>query len=113
MVQKKLESPARNRERHIDRGITCPGISIPRDVGYPYPTLDMGSTPIQSWTGAVLDRGGPVPGSPHPYQGPNLARGKPRGRDLGPVELLWNGDGVVPRKDTEPVDVEVLWDGDG
>ena len=34
----------------------------------------------------------------------------PLGRDLGPVtrvpvEVLWDGDGVPPRKDMEPVEV--------
>ena len=29
---------------------------------------------------------------------------------MGPVEVLWDGDGVPPGKDTGPV--EVLWDGD-
>ena len=30
---------------------------------------------------------------------------------MGPVEVLWDGDGVPPRKDMGPV--QVLWDGDG
>ena len=33
------------------------------------------------------------------------------GKDMGPVEVLWDGDGVLPGKDMGPV--EVLWDGDG
>ena len=33
-------------------------------------------------------------------------------KDMGPVELLWDGSGVPPRKDMGPVKVEVLWDGD-
>ena len=36
--------------------------------------------------------------------------GVPPGKDMGPVEILWDGD-RVPQKDIGPV--EVLWDGDG
>ena len=35
--------------------------------------------------------------------------GYPSGKDMGPVEVLWDRDGVSPGKDMEPV--EVLWDG--
>ena len=35
----------------------------------------------------------------------------PPGKDMGPVEVLWDGDEVPPRKAMRPV--KVLWDGDG
>ena len=34
-------------------------------------------------------------------------------KDMKPVELLWDGGGVPPGKDMEPVKVEVLWSGNG
>ena len=34
----------------------------------------------------------------------------PPRKDIGPVEVLWEGDVIPPGKDMEPV--EVLWDGD-
>ena len=37
--------------------------------------------------------------------------GYPPRKDMGPVEVLWDGDGVPRRKDMRPV--EVLRDGDG
>ena len=39
-----------------------------------------------------------------------MEMGTPR-KDMGPVEVLWDGDGYPPRKDMGPV--EVLWDGVG
>ena len=37
----------------------------------------------------------------------------PLKKDLWPVELLWDGDGVPPEKDLGPEEEKVLWDGDG
>ena len=67
-----------------------------------------------TWLGGTL--GYPLSGSvtshwgtPHPDWGP--VTGVPPRKDMGPVEVLWDGDGVPLGKDMEPV--EVLWDGDG
>ena len=47
-------------------------------------------------------------GTTLPYLGP--VTGVPPRKDMGPVEVLWNGFGVPPSpKDMGP---EVLWDGD-
>ena len=51
----------------------------------------------------------PWPGGYSPGKGPGTSHwGTPR-KDMGPVEVLWDGDGVPPER-TGPV--EVLWDGD-
>ena len=52
---------------------------------------------------------------PHPVLSRGVHSGvpPPQARDLGPVELLWDGDGVCPsppKKDRRPA--EVFWDGD-
>ena len=81
------------------RGYPIPGWGIPHSDlarGVPIPGWDWG-TPIWDW-GTPLGRDlGPVTGvSP--------------AKAMGPVEVLWDGDGVPSRKDMGPV--EVLWDGD-
>ena len=48
-------------------------------------------------------------GTPCPDLGP-VSGVLPR-KDMGSVEVLWDGDGVPRGKDMGPV--EVLWDGDG
>ena len=64
-----------------------------------------------------LAGGYPIPGYPppgtggSPWKGPGTSHwGTPR-KDMGTVEVLWDGEGVPPRKDMGPV--EILWDGDG
>ena len=66
----------------------------------------MGGTPSQ-------DRVVPHPRVPPTWLGyppPDLAGVSP-GKDMGPVEVLWDGDGVPLGKDVGLV--EVLWDRDG
>ena len=72
-------------------------------------------TPILAWPEGTPSQD---MGVPHPQVLPctDLAGGTPSlstspRKDMGPVEVLWDGDGVLPRKDMGPV--EVLWDGDG
>ena len=62
------------------------------------------------------DLGVPHHGYPHlglGYPGRDLepVTGVPPQKDMGPVEVLWDGDGVSPQMEMGPV--EVLWDGDG
>ena len=62
------------------------------------------------WPGGVPCLG--VSLHPDPTRkGPRTSHSGTPGKDMGPVEVLWNGDGVTLRKDMGPV--EVLWDGDG
>ena len=100
---------------NFGRGVPHPGLA----KGVPHHVLAVGY-PILSWSGGypILTWLGN-----YPFMGyPHLGLGYPPGRDLGPVtghprkelgpgEVLWNGDGVLLGKDTGPV--EVLWDGDG
>ena len=60
------------------------------------------------------------PGGSHPWLGvnlswgtPHLGLGYPPRKDMGPVEVLWDGDGVNPPSRKDMGTVEVLWDGDG
>ena len=75
-------------------GVPCPGVP-PVWTGVP-PTWDFG-TPCLDWVKKGRDLG--------------AVTGVPTRKDMGPVEVLWDGDGVPPRKDMGPV--EVLCDGDG
>ena len=71
-----------------------------------YPVLQLlsylGGTPS-------LAGGYSIMGTPCPDLGP-VSGVLPR-KDMGSVEVLWDGDGVPRGKDMGPV--EVLWDGDG
>ena len=75
----------------------------------PSAALSWGGTPSLAGVPPCPDlaRGYPIPGQgtpppsgpgwgppPPPLSGPGL--GTPLGKDLGPVEVLWNGDGVPP-----------------
>ena len=62
-------------------------------------------TPSQDWgTLCPLTRNGVPP------EMTDTSHWVPSRKDMGPVEVLWDGDGVPPGKDMRPV--EVLWDGD-
>ena len=81
--------PVGNRKWRTTCGVTCPSITFHGRWGVPYPVRARGEYPILSWLG---------------YPPPR--------KDMGPVEVLWDGDGVLsPQRDSGPV--EVLWDGDG
>ena len=82
---------------------SCPGLGV-----VPYPVLNGGLLPLcPEW---VVPHP-VVAGVPPPF--PTWAWGILSRKDMGPVEVLWDGDGVpLPsRKNMGPV--EVLWDGDG
>ena len=81
------------------------------------PVLERGHT-ILSWLGGTLTwlgdtpSWGPPPGTWVPLgRDLGLVIGYPPGKDMGPVEVLWDGEGYPPRNDMGPL--EVLWDGDG
>ena len=84
------------RPQHIQsvHGLSCLG------VGVPHPVL-AGGTPSRSGWGRRVIMGESIMDTPSWVT--------PFGRDLGPVQLLLDGDGVPPGKDVGPV--EVLWDG--
>ena len=113
------------------------GTTRPQEVYRPWHYLSKRN--LSGGGGAVLHcdlaGGYPTTGYPHPQSGtevPHLGLGYPTsqvwgtppGRDLGPVtvvcatprkdtgpvEVLWERDGVPPGKDMRQV--EVLWDGD-
>ena len=107
----KDSPPAGNRKRRTTHSITCPGGG---GGAAPHPDLARGY-PILTWLGgggnpSSLGQGVPILRYP-PSQDwgipPAWDWGTPpqQGKDLGPVT------GVPPRKDMGPV--EVLWDGDG
>ena len=82
--------------------------------GVPHPVL-VGGVPHQDLLGGTHYRVPPPTwdwGTPSPRKGPGTRDwGTPR-KDMCPVEVLWDRDGVpTPREDMGPV--EVLWDGDG
>ena len=86
------------------RDVTCPSITYP-----------WGEYPIPVWGTPSWGTPWPPPPPPGtgvtPGKGPRASHwGTPR-KVMGPVEVLWDGDGVPPGKDMGPV--AVLWDGDG
>ena len=118
----KQESSAGNRKRRTVRGITCPSINyLGRGLGegvpqswpgeggtpvlargypslagggcYPYPGVILGRD-LGPVTGVLPRRDlGPVTGVPPRNRLGTSHWGAPR-KDKGPVEVLWNGDGV-------------------
>ena len=82
----------RERKRHTTRRLaSAPSVVLHRWKGYP----------CQVSTGGI----------PWVPPCPDLAGVPLSDKDMGPVEVLWDGDMVPPGKDMGPV--EVLWDGDG
>ena len=95
------------RPPRIKHSICCP---IPRVGGYPIP--DWGHTPIAGWGTPLFwpyNGGYPIPGQGTPIW-TWLRYPPPPRKDMGPVEVLWDGEGVLLRKDMGPE--EVFWDGD-
>ena len=102
---KQENPPVENRKRRTACGITSPSITYPG--GYPILTWVDGY-PILTWAGGVPhpDMAGRMP---HPDLGggvpcPDLARGvpltwgwgTPLRKNMGPVQVLWDGDGIYP-----------------
>ena len=96
----------------------CPGwgVSHPVLAGGIYPILTwLGSTPScpdQDVSHLDMTRGGSCPGVPPPSQDwgtPTCLPPSPR-KDMGPVEVLWDGDGVSPRcGQTENITSRCTW----
>ena len=91
--------PAWTQEAYCPPRSKCTLCSTGQDGGYP--TL--------TWLGG----GYPILGLeyPSPEGTRDQSLGYPPGKDMGPVQVLWDVDGVPPGKDMGPV--QVLWDGDG
>ena len=115
-------------KRRTDRSISCPWLVLSGGGGEPFPSkeypVQSRGYPIPRWLPQFQAGGIPVQGRgyPSPRQGgcPRVPPGRicettgvlqPR-RDLGPMEVLWNGDGVPPPQKGHGTS-EVLWDGDG
>ena len=83
-----------------------PGVPPPPEqpgLGYP---------PGQDWEGTWDESlGYPPDRTCDQWKYYGIEIGVPPRKDMGPVDILWDGDRVFPRKDMGPV--EVLWDRDG
>ena len=79
--------------------------------GVPHPYPGQGGTPLP-WPGGypILARGTCLE-LMYPQKGLGPDTGVPLGKDMGPVEVIWDGIGYPPSKDMGPV--EVLWDVNG
>ena len=74
--------PAGNRKSRTARAITCPRITYQGGGGYP----------MLSWPGYILPLNWCIP-----QKGPRTSYcGIPPRKDMGPVEVLWDGDRVPP-----------------
>ena len=109
----KDSPPAGNLKKRTACGITCPSVTCPRGTpswpgwgwGYPSPGWGVPHPDLAgrgySFLGYPLARTGVpltlawVP----PIKGPGTSHWDTPGKDMGPVEVLWDGDGVPPRKD--------------
>ena len=107
----------RERKRHTARCVaSTPSAVLSQGVGVSH--LWLGGYPILGWGGvphpwpAGTPGSGTILGYP-PRKGPGTSHwGTPPPRkDMGPVEVLWDGYDVPPGKDMGPV--EALWDGYG
>ena len=76
---KQESRPAGNRKRHTAGGITCPSVTCRGGGGVPHPDL------AGDWATPLGRDLKPV-------------TGVPAAKDMGPVEVLWDGDGVPPPK---------------
>ena len=86
LSRKKESPPAGNYKRRTAHDITCP--SIPQDshprMGVPH--LEVPS--VLTWLEGGTQE--------HPHPDLRLVAGISPGKDIAPVEVLWDGDGVPP-----------------
>ena len=105
--------PAGNHKRHTDHGVSSTPLAIlsrgvprPRSQmrpslaggGVPILTCPDGGYPTSGWGGVTYDGVIPLSGTRvQPGKGPGTSYwGTPR-KDMGPVEVLWDGDVFPPR----------------
>ena len=92
------------------RGIPPAAYQVLLLLSYPggYPSLARGGTP--SLAGGTPYRGNPWPGLEYPLErdlGP--VTGVLPGKDMGPVEVLWDGDGVPLERTWDQIIMERRW----
>ena len=89
----------RERKRHTVHPVSSTPSAVLSREGYP--SLTRGY-PIPGYPLSWPDWGVPIPGWGYPREGTlDQSLGYPPGKDMGPVEVSWDGDGVPPEKTCE------------